>query len=77
MSLPDPIRNFNDGVQCYQDIIHSVGFHLNPITNPTRQEIKQRIERIDKAKEQTHNTAKIQKLNRLRNYLLEANYGHN
>lgn len=73
----EAVRNFNDGVSQYQEILHSKGIHLNPINNPTRREIEQRIKRIDEAKDQTHNTQKIQKLNRLRNYLLEINYEHN
>lgn len=70
----EAVRNFNDGISYYQDILHAVGIHLNPITNPTKQEIEKRIERLDEAKERTHNTKKVQKLNRLRNYLLEVKY---
>lgn len=72
--LSDAMRNFNDGISCYQNILHSAGVHLNPLTNPTRTEIEERMDQLERAKENTHNPERVQKLNRLKNYLLEANY---
>jgi len=72
--MTDAIKNFNDGVSYYQDILHSAGIHVSPITNPTQNEIDERMSQIEEAKENTHHPERMQKLNRLRNYLLEINY---
>lgn len=70
----DALRNFNDGVRCYETILHSAGVHINRLNNPTRQEIDRRMDQLEQAKENTTHPEEIQKLNRLRNYLLEINY---
>ncbi|MDL0145479.1 hypothetical protein [Halobacterium salinarum] len=70
----EKIRNFNDGISAYENIFHSAGNHPQPIHNPSRREIEDRIEQIDKTKREIHDPQRIQRLNRLRNYLLEANY---
>ena len=76
MSLSDAVQNFNDGVRCYENILHSAGVHLNSLNNPTQNEIDERMEQIERAKKNTHHPERMQKLNRLRNYLLEANYNN-
>lgn len=70
----EALKNFNDGVDYYQNIAHSAGIHLKPLTNPTRREIEDRMEKLEQAKSKTHDPQRVQKLNRLKNYLLEANY---
>ncbi|WP_435116579.1 hypothetical protein [Halolamina sp. C58] len=70
----DAVQNFNDGISAYQNIFHSAGVHLNPLANTTPQEIEERMGQIERAKENTTHPERVQKLNRLRNYLLEINY---
>lgn len=70
----EALKNFNDGVRCYENILHSAGVHVNPLNTTTRQEIEERIEQLERAKNNTVHPEKVQKLNRLRNYLLEINY---
>ncbi|KAA9401904.1 hypothetical protein Har1130_03765 [Haloarcula sp. CBA1130] len=74
MPRSDAIQNFNDGISAYQNVLHSAGVHLNPLTNPTREAIDERMNQIERAKENTTHPERMQKLNRLRNYLLEINY---
>jgi CRISPR/Cas system-associated protein Cas10 (large subunit of type III CRISPR-Cas system) len=74
MSRCEAVLNYNDGVDYYQDVAHSAGVHLEPLRTPSQQEIEEQMERIEEAKNKIHNNKKIQKLNRLKNYLLEANY---
>ncbi|GAA0274084.1 hypothetical protein [Halobacterium noricense] len=70
----DAIKNFNDGIACYENILHSAGIHINPLNNPTTNEIEKRMDQIEQAKKNVHHPERVQKLNRLRNYLLEINY---
>ncbi|WP_153552911.1 hypothetical protein [Halomicrobium sp. LC1Hm] len=74
MPRSDAIQNFNDGISAYQNVLHSAGVHLNPLTNTTQQEIDERMNQIERAKENTTHPERMQKLNRLRNYLLEISY---
>lgn len=74
MPQSNAIQNFNDGVAFYENILHGAGIHINPLNNPTRNEIERRMDQIEQAKENVHHPEKMQKLNRLRNYLLEISY---
>jgi hypothetical protein len=71
----DAIRNFNDGIAAYESIFHSAGYHPRPLNgNPSAREIEERVQRIEETKQKVHNPQRVQKLNRLKNYLMEANY---
>ena len=74
MTDSNALRNFNDGVRYYKNILHSAGIHINPIHNPTRREIEERMNQLEQAKNKVHNPNRVQKLNRLKNYLLKLNY---
>lgn len=76
MSNSDAIQNFNDGIAYYENILHAAGVHINRLNNPTRPEIDKRMEQIDQAKQNVKHPDKMQKLNRLRNYLLEIHYNN-
>jgi len=72
MSKPDCFLNYNDGVDCYQNIAHSAGVHLEPLRTQSRSEIQEQLDRIEEAKSNINDPERVQKMNRLKNYLLEC-----
>jgi len=68
----DAVLNYNDGVDYYQDIAHCAGVHLEPIRSQSIREIEEQLDRVEEVKQNINNTDDIQRMNRLKNYLLEA-----
>lgn len=68
----ESIKNFNDGARCYQQVAHTAGIHLKKINKIDQREIEDRIQKIEEAKTQLHQPKQLRKMNRLKNYLMEA-----